>query len=194
LPVCVEGPTSHCRSLKRQLAQRAPFTNFRSELSAQSLRLLRRKTTALFLFRTPGKPRPVRKKTWAAAPAPASPARRNALRAKKPLRRHSAGGLVCPDSGVTWPYLPHPIANTPVGHWWAMAATAGRPGAPQIQNLRPLGPPSETSALRPSALRTTYGLLALLSFWPLAFGLWPLVQKHQLVNGARSSWYGWRWN
>jgi hypothetical protein len=36
---------------------------------------------------------------------------------------------VCPDSGVTWPYLPHPIANTPVGHWWAMAATAGRPGA-----------------------------------------------------------------
>jgi hypothetical protein len=54
--------------------------------------------------------------------------------------------LVCPDSGVTWPYLPHPIANTPLGHWWAMAATAGRPGAPQIQNLRPLGPPSGTSA------------------------------------------------
>ena len=122
LPVCVEGSTSHCRSLKRQLAQRAPFTNFRSELSVQSLRLMRRKTTALFLFRARGKPRPVRKETWAAAPAPTSPARRNALRAKNSLRRHSAGGLVCPDSGVTWPYLPHPIANTPVGHWWAMAA------------------------------------------------------------------------
>jgi hypothetical protein len=53
--------------LKRQLAQRIPFTNFRSELSAQSLRHLRRKTTALFLFRTRGKPRPARKKTWAAA-------------------------------------------------------------------------------------------------------------------------------
>jgi hypothetical protein len=96
----------------------------------QSLRHLRRKPTALFLFRTRGKPRPVRKKTWAAAPAPTSHACQNALRTKKPLRRqHSAGGLVCPDSGVTWPYLPHPIANTPVGHWWAMAATAGRPGA-----------------------------------------------------------------
>ena len=134
LPVCVEGPTSHCRSLKRQLAQRVPFTNFRSELCVQSLRLLRRKTTALFLFRARGEPRPVRKKTWAAAPVPASPARRNALRAKKPLRRHSAGaGLVCPDSGVTCLaiFTPDPIANTPVGYWWAMAATAGRPGGPQ---------------------------------------------------------------
>jgi hypothetical protein len=57
---------------------------------------------------------------------------------------------VCPESGATWPYLPHPIANTPVGQsWWAMEATAGRSGASQIQNLRPvwpLGPPIETSA------------------------------------------------
>jgi hypothetical protein len=63
-----------------------PIHQLRSELSAQSLRHLRRKTTALFLFRTPGKPRPVRKKTWAAAPAPTSPACQNALRTKKPLR------------------------------------------------------------------------------------------------------------
>jgi hypothetical protein len=66
--------------------------------------------------------------TWAAAPAaPATPARRNALRAKKPK---PLWRLVCPESGVTSPYLPHPIANTPVGHWWAMAATAGRPAPP----------------------------------------------------------------
>jgi hypothetical protein len=118
--VHVEGCTSHCRSLKRQRAQRAPFTNFRSELSAQSqpLRTPRRKTTALLLFRTPVKPRPVRKKTRAAAPAalgkPRAPKRPPGQKSTSAPRRHSAGGW-CLVSGVprkrrsallvTWPYI-----------------------------------------------------------------------------------------
>jgi hypothetical protein len=140
LPVCVEGSNSHCRSLKRQRAQRVPFTNFRSELSVQN--------HALFLFRALDTPRPVRKKTWATAPASVSSARRNALRAKKPLRRHSAAGgaaYPCPVPrkrrylAIFTPssHRQHPGGSL-VGHG---GHRAGRPGPPQVQNLqlRPLG-------------------------------------------------------
>jgi hypothetical protein len=56
---------------------------------------------------------------------PASPARRNALRAKKVLRRHSAGGAVPKQTAnrrYFRPYLPHPIANnTPVSTYMVCA-------------------------------------------------------------------------
>jgi hypothetical protein len=67
---------------------------------------------------------------------------------KKRLRGHPAGALcaVCPEGGVLGIYLPHAIANTPVGHFGAAASTARRPGPHQIQNLRPLGRPIATSA------------------------------------------------
>jgi hypothetical protein len=76
-------------------------------LRFKSLGLLGRKTTARLLFRTPVHlGRPVRKKPWAAAPAPVSPARQNAkrppgqkatsdCRTSAPLR----GGL-----GKPWPW------------------------------------------------------------------------------------------
>jgi hypothetical protein len=113
------------------------------------LGLLRRKHTALLLFRTPGKPRPVRKKTWAAAPAPENPARRNALRAKEPLRRHSAGALVWPPKAALLGHIypipsPTPRGGSLVGHGGQRGAVWGLPNPKQ--NLRPLGPPIETSA------------------------------------------------
>jgi hypothetical protein len=37
------------------------------------------------------------------------------------------------------PYLPHPIANNPVGHWWAMAVTTGRPAPPRSKISGPWG-------------------------------------------------------
>jgi hypothetical protein len=79
---------------------------------------------------------------------------------KKPLRRHSAGGLVCPDSGVTWPYLPHPTAstaNTPVGHWWAMAATAGRGGGLAPPRSKISGPWGLQARLAPELRRLGTG-------------------------------------
>jgi hypothetical protein len=148
LPVCVGGSNSHYRPLKRQ---RAPLAH--SPTSAVSSRLLRRKTMALFLFRTPSKPGPGRKKTWAAAPAPASPARRNALRAKKPLRRLSAGGAggwCAPKAALLGHIYPIP---SPTPRW-----VTGGPWRPPRAGLGPprskiSGPWGLQAGLAPVALR-----------------------------------------
>ena len=104
------------------------------------------KSQACFYFAPPPKPRLLLQKTQAAAPAPPSPAPQNTLWAQNRLWYHPAEVLVCLERGDTGPYFPRYIANTPVGHCEATAATAGRSRPLQIQNLRPLGRPITTRA------------------------------------------------
>jgi hypothetical protein len=104
------------------------------------------KSQASFFFAPPPKPRLLLQKTQAAAPALPSPAPQNTPWAQKRLWHHPAEVLVCLERGDTGPYFPRYIANTPVGHCEATAATAGRSRTLQIQNLRPLGRPITTRA------------------------------------------------
>ena len=112
------------------------------------------KSQACFYFAPPPKPRLLLQKTQAAAPAPPNPAPQNTLWAQKRLWHHPAEVLVCLERGATGPYFPRYIANTPVGHCEATAATAGRSRPLQIQNLRPLGRPITTRAT-PETTRST---------------------------------------
>jgi hypothetical protein len=163
--VCVVGPTSHCRSLKRQRALLVPFINFRSELNAQIIEAPETQNHGpAFISINPGR---FGRKTGPPRRPRQAPRAETPSKPKKPLRRHSAGGLVCPESGVTWPYLPHPIANTPVGHWWLVAGGPWRPpptarcglqsGAPQVQNqnLRPPALEASNNPQGPSNSKAT---------------------------------------
>ena len=115
-----------------------------SEFAQRDFKVWDAKSQACFY--PPPQPRLLLQKTQAAAPAPPSPAPQNTLRAQKRLRHHPAEVLVCLERGATGPYFPRYIANTPVGHCEATAATAGRSRPLQIQNLRPLGRPITTRA------------------------------------------------
>jgi hypothetical protein len=129
-----------------------------SEFPPKRFQGLGRKITGLFLFRPPpatanpaGSTENTGRRT---GPAP-SPAPQNTLRAQERLRHHPAEVLVCLERGTTGPYLPRYIANTPVGHCEATAATAGRsrPGLSRSKISAPWGAQSRIATRAPTPRR-----------------------------------------
>jgi hypothetical protein len=150
LPVCVEGSTSHshCRSLKRQLAQRVPFTNFRSELSVQSLRHLETQNHGPgFYFVPAANPGRFGRRTG----PPRRP--RQAPRAETPSgpKSHSGatprGGWCAPIAALLGHIYPIPYSISHRQHPGGRSSlVAGGPRRPPRGGLGPLGPPrSKTS-------------------------------------------------